>query len=82
MLLIALLYWYRFNQVDDEELGYCYLIQPVEVSFNKKLHVIQIDGIQYVLNVELPYMDKKEVHNLGMILRKESNQNIYTLLIE
>ncbi|KAK8380447.1 hypothetical protein O3P69_016790 [Scylla paramamosain] len=66
---------------EEDGLSHSYLIHPVEVSLNKKIHVILIDGIQYMLNTEFPHMENK-VYHLGITLRKEINQDIYRFLIE
>lgn len=81
-MTIALLYSYRLHQNTDEELGSCCLIYPIEVSFKKKMHAICIDEIQYILNEEIPFMDNRETHNVGLTLTKDINHNIYRFLMK
>ena len=70
-----------FDDDDDGDLCHSFLIHPVEVSLNKKIHVVLVDGIQYVLNAELPRMEK-DVYSLGVTLNKDINQDIYKFLME
>ncbi|XP_045117104.1 uncharacterized protein LOC123507886 isoform X2 [Portunus trituberculatus] len=72
---------YPEDNSEEDGLNHSFLIHSMEVTFNKKIHVIIINGVQYVLSAEFPHMEDKVCH-LGVTLRKEVDQDIYNFLIE
>lgn len=58
------------------------LVQPLEVNLNVTLRVLEMNGMRYVVDMDLPHVRHDQVSHLGITLRKEIHQDIYLSLIE
>lgn len=54
----------------------------MEVTFNRRVRIIRINGISYILDDDLPHISHDLVEGLGITLRKGRDQDMYLSLIE